>query len=154
MASRIREAKKDVIDAAKAQYERRGNPTAVTGWTPSDVHNYMRWQFAEMKAGRLKRRDLGGFSWKLPKRSEGGPPAELPKEVVQFLKSQQQRRTIPEEEDDSGSESDYVLELQLGLDDVCFSCEILSFGLTFAFLKKSVINRLPYQYVCYPRGIR
>ena len=71
--------------AALAQYTRRGRPVEVTGWGPSDIFKYMRWQFNEVNCGRLSKRKLGGLAWKLPRKSDTGEPAPLPDEVLAFL---------------------------------------------------------------------
>ena len=88
----LREKKTDVMSAAKAQYQRRNQPAAHTGWGLSEIHLFMRWQFSEFKAGKISRRDLGGFSWKLPKKSDSGAPAPLPKHVVEYNAKLQSER--------------------------------------------------------------
>jgi len=81
----LRESKKEMCTAAQAQYTRRGKPAEVTGWGPSDIHKYMRWQFNEVNCGRLSKKNLGGLAWKLPRKSESGEPAPLPDEVIAFV---------------------------------------------------------------------
>ena len=47
------------------------------------IHEYVKWQLNEHKAGRIKRKDLGGYAWKLPRKSEDGAPAPLPDYVLE-----------------------------------------------------------------------
>ena len=65
---RPREQKKEVIQAAQSQYVRRGSPAQVTGWGPDEIHLYMRWQFSQLKKGKVKKNKLGGWGWLLPKK--------------------------------------------------------------------------------------
>ena len=100
-----RESKSEVLDAAKAQYSRRGRPIEKTGWGPSEIHRYMRYQFSEFKKGHLNKRKLGGWGWTLPKKDpETGEPASLPKEVLKYeesLKSKDGKRKAKEDSSSS-----------------------------------------------------
>ena len=80
----LREVKSDMMDAAVAQYQRRSCPTAHTGWGPDEIHQFMRFQFHQLKIGQLRRREIGGWRWKLPKRGSEGEPAPLPPDVIEF----------------------------------------------------------------------
>ena len=42
----------------------------------------MKWQLRLFSANKIKKKDLGGFAWKLPKKGEHGEPADLPEEVT------------------------------------------------------------------------
>lgn len=74
-----------MIAAAKSSYARRGQPAQTTGWGPSEIHSYMKFQFHQYKCGRLSKRRLGGWAWNLPKKGPTGEPAELPSEALDFL---------------------------------------------------------------------
>ena len=45
---------------------------------------FMRWQLAEVAAGRVRRGNVGGQAWTLPAKSKRGKPAALPATVVAF----------------------------------------------------------------------
>ena len=96
-----RESKAEVLAAASSQYVRRGKPAESTAWSPSEIHQFMKWQFNEHRCGRLSRKKLGGWSWSLPKKSASGEPAPLPDEDQKFLK----RDTKPAAKDSSPSQS-------------------------------------------------
>ena len=83
------------IGAAKAQYETRGKPMASTGWSPSQVHMYVKWQLSKFETGKCRRGELGGFAWTLPKKGADGRPADLPPEVIRFQKSSKANKDDP-----------------------------------------------------------
>lgn len=97
-----REHKDQVISAATAQYTRRGRPVEKTGWSVDTIHDYMRWQFNEAKCGRLGKKKLGGWAWKLPAKDESGEPAPLPAEVKAYVRSIKKKRGRSDSSD-SGS---------------------------------------------------
>ena len=74
------------MSAALSSYKRRNNPAEHTGWGPREIHAYMQWQLDQYQRGKIRRGDLGGHSWKLPKKSETGEPATLPADVLAFSK--------------------------------------------------------------------
>lgn len=83
------------------------------------MHAYMRYQFHLLKTGKLKKRDIGGWAWKLPKASDSGEPAPLPDEVIDFQKRQAtDKRRSDKRARQSSSQSDiaedprYSLEFQ------------------------------------------
>ena len=83
--SKIATDKAGIVRAASGQYARRNKPAERTGWGPSEIHSYMKWQLEQFRLGRIKRDAVGGFSWSLPERdSKTGAPAPLPAEVVEF----------------------------------------------------------------------
>lgn len=69
----------------KGEYQRRGRPLNVAGWDPATVKKYMQWQFALLKAEKIKEADLGGFRLSLPDPVRKGEPSPLPQVVQDFL---------------------------------------------------------------------
>ena len=118
---RPREQKKEVIQAAQSQYVRRGSPAQVTGWGPDEIHLYMRWQFSQLKKGKVKKNKLGGWGWLLPKKAESGEPAPLPDEVIQFNEAkvgdQKKRKEVSESGSSKSSPSVYESSSDQGSDD-------------------------------------
>lgn len=89
----LRELKSEVIQAAKANYTRRGRPAEKTGWSPAMIHDYMRYQFYRYKHGKLSKEKLGGQAWGLPEKdAKTNKPADLPKEVRDWMATDKSRR--------------------------------------------------------------
>lgn len=104
--TKISDDKQKVLDAASSQYTRRSRPLEVTAWGPSEVARYMRWQLHMHKQGKVKRGAIGGFGWKLPKKSEDGEPAPLPDEVVSFEKKRKSQDISQDSDDDNAEEAE------------------------------------------------
>eukprot|EP00435_Cladocopium_sp_Y103_P042015 s1084_g11.t1 len=100
-AQGVREDKQKVLDAASSQYTRRVKPLEATAWGPAEVSRYMRWQLDQHKQGKLKKSSVGGFAWKLPKKSEDGEPADLPPEVISWEKKRKSANISPDQDQES-----------------------------------------------------
>ncbi|CAK8990345.1 Uncharacterized protein SCF082_LOCUS2181 [Durusdinium trenchii] len=108
---KVSDGKAAVLEAAHSAYCRRNKPVETTGWTPGDIHKFMTWQLDQYQRGRVRKSEVGGFAWKLPKRGEGGEPAPLPAAVVDFLKSKKKGRAEEsEQEDEEEDDSPFSLE--------------------------------------------
>eukprot|EP00435_Cladocopium_sp_Y103_P044834 s1957_g12.t1 len=91
----------------------------ATGWLPDDpklsqlgeVHKYMQWQLDLYSKGKVKKSQVGGYAWKLPKRGPNGEPPALPEEVLAFHKHRKDHKARDgESEEDDNDEEEYVVE--------------------------------------------
>ncbi|CAL1155332.1 unnamed protein product [Cladocopium goreaui] len=109
---RSREEKQEVLDGATDQYNRRNKPAESTGWSSAEIHKYMQWQLDLYSKGKLKKSQVGGYAWKLPKRDPNGQPPPLPEEVLEFHKKKKNAKKEDEtEEEDEGDDEEYSVEV-------------------------------------------
>ena len=83
--NKLRKNRAAMAKAAAGVYRKRGSPAEKTGWGPVEMCAFMKYQLHLFKKGLVQRHELGGFSWKLPTKSENGEPAPLPDEITKFL---------------------------------------------------------------------
>lgn len=68
------------------QVIQRGDPLAKTLWGPSEMRQYVKFQLAMLKENRIKRHQLGGYGFKVPQAPNENKRADLPKDVLDFLR--------------------------------------------------------------------
>ena len=72
----------------------------------------MQWQLDLYSKGKLKKSQVGGYAWKLPKRDPNGQPPPLPEEVLEFHKKKKNAKKEDEtEEEDEGDDEEYSVEV-------------------------------------------
>ena len=111
MSVNLKEKKEDVLKMVAGVYKRRGRPCETTGWSPNEIHLFMKHQFHLLEAGKLSRRKIGGLGWELPKKKSNGRPAPLPDDVVEWsqklqkdrLETERTRRAEQDSEEDAAS---------------------------------------------------
>ena len=74
--------KDEACKATLGEYTARGKPIEHTGWNADKIHIYIQVQLAALDSKVITEDELGGWSWKLPAKSDTGEPAPLPQEIM------------------------------------------------------------------------
>lgn len=71
----------------------------------------MQWQLDLYSQGKIKKSQVGGYAWKLPKRDTNCEPPPLPEEVLAFHRKRKEQKNKDEESEQEDDDEDYYVEV-------------------------------------------